>query len=200
LNKSSKPNGAQISNSPFLKLEEQLKSIIKSNEYLMNLFSIIEENELDCYLAAGCIMQSVWNHLLGFDLHYGVKDIDIVYFELDRTKALDIENCLNEKLPKGKEYDIVNQAFVHEWYEEEFNLKIAPYASCEQAISTWPTTANSLGMKYKNGEFEICAPFGLEDLFNLIVRPNKVMVPQKVFEVKSTQWVSKWPKLRVIEW
>lgn len=32
-------------------------------------------------LGAGGVAQTMWNHLHGFDLAYGIKDLDLVYFD-----------------------------------------------------------------------------------------------------------------------
>ena len=95
---------------------------------------------------------------------------------------------------------MVNQARVHLWYEEHFGIQIKPYRSCEDAIATWPTTATSLGITLDSGEFRVYAPFGLDDLFNLVVRPNKKLIPRKVYEDKVARWNLHWPKLRIIGW
>jgi hypothetical protein len=34
------------------------------------------------------------------------------------------------------------------------------------------------------GEFECCAPFGLDDLFGLVVRPNKRQITRAIYEAK----------------
>jgi hypothetical protein len=45
-----------------------------------------------------------------------------------------------------------------------------------------------------------CAPFGLDDLFGLIVRPNKSLVDRNVYEAKAARWAALWPRLTVIPW
>jgi hypothetical protein len=48
--------------------------------------------------------------------------------------------------------------------------------------------------------FAVCAPYGLTDLFGMVVRPNKVIVPRAVYEAKAARWAAVWPKLTVLAW
>ena len=41
----------------------------------------------------------------------------------------------------------MNETRVHLWYEAHFGYRIDPYASVEDAINTWPTTATSIGVR-----------------------------------------------------
>jgi hypothetical protein len=50
------------------------------------------------------------------------------------------------------------------------------------------------------GDFEVCAPFGLADLYYLIVRANPRLVSRAVYEAKAARWRSLWPALTVIPW
>lgn len=156
------------------------------------------------YLGAGCVAQTVWNHLHGFDLAYGIKDVDLVYFDAsDLTEASETatERRTNAVFGDlGVELDVKNEARVHLWYAQRFGEAIPPYTSSEDAISTWPTTASSIGVRYDGDEFIVCAPFGLDDMFDMIVRPNKRQVTQQVYERKAGRWAATWPKLTVLPW
>ena len=52
----------------------------------------------------------------------------------------------------------------------------------------------------QQGKIKIYAPYGLEDLFRLIIRPVKIDVTRKDYEEKAKKWKQKWPKLTVISW
>ena len=96
--------------------------------------------------------------------------------------------------------DVKNEARVHLWYAERIGRVIPPYRSTEDAISTWPTTASSIGIRYDDGDFVVCAPFGLADLFAMAVRPNKTIITRTVYEAKVVRWSEIWPKLSIIPW
>ncbi|WP_342548665.1 nucleotidyltransferase family protein [Paenibacillus sp. FSL P2-0089] len=157
------------------------------------------------YIGAGCLVQTVWNELTGRAPGYGISDIDIIYYD-----AADLSYTAEDAMvAKGRELfkdiaipvDLMNQARVHLWYPQKFGVEIQPYTSLEAAINSWPTTVTSLGARLElNGDWKVYAPFGLEDLFQLILRPNKALISEKIYEAKTQKWKSKWPELTVVPW
>ena len=157
------------------------------------------------YLGAGCIAQTVWNALHGFDLTLGIKDYDLVFFDdgdVSQQGERDTERRVDDLVSDlgAVVVDVTNEARVHMWYEERFGQPIEPYPSSEAAIATWPTTATSIGVRRSGGPLEVCAPFGLDDLFRMIVRPNKRLVTKGVYQAKAKRWQETWPRLMVLEW
>lgn len=157
------------------------------------------------YLGAGCISQTAWNVLHGFPPESNIKDYDLVYFDgSDLSYAA--ENLFIEKGASlfrdlQVRVEIKNEARVHLWYKERFGRSIEPYRSSEDAISAWPTTATSVGVTFRDGgKHVVFAPFGLSDLFGLVVRPNKRQATKEVYLEKVGRWTTFWPKLRVIPW
>jgi hypothetical protein len=155
------------------------------------------------YLGAGVIAQTVWNAAHGFHPLHGIKDADIVYFDSDdasgaaesRVQQQAVEAFADLSIP----IDVKNQARVHEWYEQKFGVPSPPLRSSEHAISTWPTTATSIGVRlHHDRTLTVCAPYGLRDLFALVVRPNKTLAPESVFAEKATRWKREWPCLLVV--
>ena len=57
--------------------------IVLANETIRALVNRLAELRLpDCYLAAGCLCQTVWNHVSGFPPAHGITDYDIFYCDL----------------------------------------------------------------------------------------------------------------------
>ncbi|MFD0869238.1 nucleotidyltransferase family protein [Paenibacillus residui] len=54
--------------------------------------------------------------------------------------------------------------------------------------------------KNDNDTWRLYAPFGLNDLLGLIVRPNKVQIIKEIYEKKVLRWKTNWPDLNVIPW
>ena len=79
---------------------------------------------------------------------------------------------------------------MHLWYPERFGYRIRSYRSSTNAIATFPTTATAIEVRRTHGEFEYCAPFGLDDLFSLVVRPNKKQMTRAIYEAKIERWRS----------
>jgi hypothetical protein len=146
----------------------------------------------------------VWNLLHGFEPAAGIKDYDLVYFDpIDLSD--EAERQIEEKVARRLSgldvvVDVKNEARVHLWYAERFGRHLEPYASTEDAIATWPTTASCVGVRQENDDFMVCAPFGLADLLGMVARPNKTIVTRDVYEEKVSRWAARWPRLRIIAW
>jgi hypothetical protein len=75
-----------------------------------------------------------------------------------------------------------------------------PYTSVADALRFWPETATSVAVRLtEHLGLEIAAPFGLDDLFGLIVRPGLRFHAAKrelfLDRVRTKQWLRKWPGL-----
>ncbi len=156
------------------------------------------------YLGASGVSQTVWNQLHGFAPAEAIKDYDIVYFDATDL-SVEAERAIEEQAAElfadlRITLDVKNEARVHLWYAERYGRTIVPYTCTEDAIATWPTTASSVGVRYDDGRFVVCAPFGLRDIFAMVARPNKAIVSQEVYHEKVQRWASRWPQLTVIPW
>lgn len=49
-------------------------------------------------------------------------------------------------------------------------------------------------------EIRVYAPHGYDDLFSLVVRPNRLLAPRHVYEAKTARWSQQWPDLTVLPW
>lgn len=181
-----------------------LEKVLSSDPTINNILHSAQDLHLpNWYLGASCVAQQVWNYVSGTKPNYK-SDYDLVYFDEDLNREKEVKNLRRAKRlfrPLEADIELTNEAKVHMWYEEEFGKKILPYTSTEDAISTWPTTASSIGVRYdNNGEFVVCAPFGLDDLFSMVLRPNKKLVTEEVYQRKVDKWTKNWPDLKVIPW
>lgn len=183
----------------------QLQGIVLKSQMLSALLRNWEKVALpDSWLVAGAIAQTVWNHRFGFPPAHGINDIDIVYFDAsDLSEDAEAEHAAGVRrafsdLPVW--IDVKNEARVHLWYEAKFGYSLKPYTSTTDAIATFPTTATAVGLCPRNGNLELCAPFGLSDLLGGIVRPNKRQIRREIYEQKVSRWVKLWPDLNVVGW
>jgi len=155
------------------------------------------------YVGAGCIAQTIWNIAHGERTTAHIEDHDVVYFDPDLAEAAEAgvaaRVCrLLRDLPVRP--DVKNQARVHLWYERRFGSRIRAYDSCEDAIATWPTTATALGVRLLDDGLAVHAPFGLDDLLALVVRPNRVQITPEIYRAKVERWIERWPLLEVLAW
>ena len=193
-------------------LNEQLlvlESILNKSKKIKEISRVLEqyskENQdfKNYYLAAGCINQTIFNYYHNYDLDYGIGDYDIVYYDEDTSYEKEdiIIKDLKERLKYlDLKFDIKNEKRVHIWYNEKYKTNRKEYESVEDAISKWGTTITCLGVRMENNKLIVCAPYGLNDLFNLILRPVKIDFTKEDYEKKVTKWTSKWELLKVIKY
>lgn len=157
------------------------------------------------YVAAGGVVQTIWNVATGRPPGDGIKDYDLVYFDGgDLSWEAEDEVIQAGRAAFGDlsvPVEIRNQARVHLWYERKFGMACPVYDSAEAAIDTYPATTSCVGVRAEmDGRLRVYAPHGLSDVFNLVVRPNPVLAPREVYEAKTRRWRRQWPDLTILPW
>ena len=185
--------------------EAKLAEVIAGSPLLAPMLAHWGEIEApDVWLAAGAIAQTCWNQRFGFDPLYGINDVDIVYFDpdhLDEASEARAAELIERLFPAVRvRCDVKNEARVHLWYRERFGYDIAPYRSIGDAVATFPTTATAIAVRPVAGSLDVIAPFGLDDLLDGVVRPNKQQITRQIYERKLERWRRFWPELRVVDW
>jgi uncharacterized protein len=197
-------DGDAFAHAPLARQVEALEAIVRTNPVVCRVLDRLPRLGLaSWYLGAGGITQTVWNHLHGLDPTHGIRDYDVVFHDpADLTEATErrIEADVTALVGGDVRLDVTNEARVHLWYERRFGRPLAPYRSAEHAISTWPTTASSVGVRADGGDFVVCAPFGLTDLYAMVVRANTALVDRSVYEAKAERWRREWPQVTVVPW
>jgi hypothetical protein len=188
-----------------LKTQNDLETALRHNKWLREILERFEAITLpDTWLVAGCIAQTIWNLGHGQPAEFGLKDVDLIYFD-EQDLSFEAEASHERRLRDLFQHlpiklDVKNEARVHLWYEDRFGDAIKPYSSSADAIATFPTTATAVGVRQIRSKFECCAPFGLDDLFNLVVRPNKRQITRAIYEAKVGRWRAIWPRLTFLPW
>jgi hypothetical protein len=160
----------------------------------------------DWWLTAGVLFQTVWNSITGRPPGTGIRDADLFYFDADTSwEAEDAAIRAGADLFAGLPVpvEIRNEARVHLWYAERFGVP-APAAfrnTCE-AIDAFAAVCCSVGLTVgEDGDPRVYAPYGYDDLFGLVLRPNPHSpAPRHVYESKAERWVEHWPELTVLPW
>ena len=109
----------------------------------------------------------------------------------------DIANICNNFI-----WEVTNQAYVHLWFEECFGQSVQPLKNIEEAVATWPEFATSVGITLSQAEnFEIIAPFGLDDLFEMRVRHNPARASVAAFRsrIATKRYKERWPNVLIME-
>jgi len=182
-----------------------LTNLIRRTQWLMDLLSFLEAHgPTQASVGAGAIAAQVWNDSHRNDDRHGIKDIDVVYFDPDdpiKSSEEELEETLASAFaPLGLPFDVKNQARVHLWYREKFGYEIPPYPDLKSAVATWPTTATAVAVNTSQGDLNIIAPFGLDDLLGGTVRPNKTQITEDIYERKVARWRDVWPDLQFLSW
>ncbi|MEM1413348.1 MAG: nucleotidyltransferase family protein [Myxococcota bacterium] len=156
-------------------------------------------------VAAGAIVGTVWNVLTGREPTQGIADLDVVFHDagaehdaLETHAKARLEALLGPRFPWPIE--VVNQARVHEWYEGSFGRAARPFTSLDDAMRHWPTTATAVALEPRDHAVHVHAPFGLEDLLAMRVRPNRVLAPEATYRRKTERWKALWPEIEVEPW
>lgn len=183
--------------------------ILKKNKELMEILDYIAELKLpNFYIAAGSIFQTVWNYYDGKELNYGIKDIDVIYFDnsdIRVEKDLEYYNIIKNYVKQKNlnyEIDVSNEARMHLWKMEHgqgSNLK--PYKNSEDAISKWIATIHAIGITKENNQIRVYAPYELSDIFSKTIRPIKHNGNSKeLYNKKVSSWNERFKGLTIIEW
>jgi hypothetical protein len=185
--------------------KDEFQKIIYSNDWFMEVLRTVRKcNPPNWYVGAGVIRNIVWDHFHSYKYQTPVKDIDVAFFDendLSQERDQNIQNQLQAIQPEIL-WEATNQASVHLWFENYFGYPVNPLKSCEDAIATWPETVTSIGVRLLDDDsLKIEAPFGFEDLFNMILRRNPSRLTIDLFKKRyqEKQIIKKWPKVKVID-
>ena len=188
-------------------LDEQLEifeNILLQNETLKEILVRLQETSLEnYYIGAGSINQTIFNYYHDNKLDFGINDYDIVYFDRDTSyeKEDEIIKEVEEKLNGiDAKFDIKNEARVHIWYSEKYHTKKEAYTSVENAVSRWGTTVTCVGVRLEKDKLKVFAPYGLNDIFNMIIKPVKCDSTKEQYDARCKKWKEKWPKLEIVSW
>ena len=177
----------------------QLQRLIASDHQRMRVLGLVRDLALpDCWVAAGFVRNCVWDFLHEHPASPLPQDIDVIWYDPEQaTPAHDavLEAALREQ-DNTLNWSVKNQARMHQRNAD------MPYRSAADAMRYWPETATAVGVRLcHRGAIEVAAPFGLDDLFELIVRPTERFQTEKypVFaeRVRSKNWHAVWPGLKI---
>ena len=186
-------------------LEARLARIVTESPTLMRVLTTLRALDLPQWrLVSGAVYQTVWNSLTGRDPDYGVRDYDLAYFDPDTS--WDAEDAFIKRVaaafeaPLSQMVEVRNQARVHLWFEGKFKEPYTALKSADEALERFVSPAFSCGLKLlPDNKIDIVAPFGLDDLFAMYIRPNPLR-PLAQGWVRTTRSAkARWPELTVAE-
>ena len=155
----------------------------------------------DCYLTAGCLFQTVWNHLSGRSPEWGIKDYDVFYFD-DRDLSWDAEDRIIRRIADATAdlpifIETKNQARVHLWYPERFGSDYPQLGSARAGIDLYLISCTCIGIEVRTGD--LYAPNGLDDLVAGVLRMNPRNPKRNLFLEKAKSYQQRWPWLKIVD-
>ena len=184
-------------------LEARLEAILRAAPSLMQVLETTRDLDLpDSLIFSGAIYQKILNHLTGRTPDYGIKDYDLAYFDMSNL-SYDAEDRVIRRVaaafapPLSDLVEVRNQARVHLWFETKFGEPYAPLQSSAEALTRFTSPTFAVGARLEgDGQMTIVAPFGLEDIFDLRLRPNP-MRQTNGFMRTALAAQHRWPELRI---
>jgi len=179
--------------------EDRLRKLLSANRSVMDDLKTVRSLTLPqgC-VGAGYVRNLVWDHLHGYSGRTPLNDIDVLYYDANRTEESEevaAEQRLKEMNPKPN-WSVKNQARMHLRNRED------PYVSIADAMKRWPETATAVAIYLdQQDEIVIVAPYGLSDLFELKVRKCPLFASRENFEqrIRNKNWLALWPKLTIVD-
>ena len=150
------------------------------------------------WIGAGFVRDAVWDRLHDRAPAPPAGDVDVLWHAPGEGAARDAEAqaALGAACP-GVDWSVKNQARMHARNGD------APYRDVADAMRHWPETATAVAVRIDSaGMVEVAAPYGLDDLFALLVRPTARFAVEKraIFDARVTgkAWLARYPQLRIV--
>ena len=187
-------------------LTERLVEIIRVDPGLMHVLRVVRGLDLpDWRVVSGAVYQAVWNAKTGRPAGYGIKDYDLAYFDASDV-SYEAEDVIIKRVaaafeePFRSQVEVRNQARVHLWFENRFGEPYTPLTSTDEALSRFVAPTFAVGIRLEADDaISVAAPFGLEDVFAMTIRPNPNRPLAKGWARTIENARDRWPELTVIE-
>jgi hypothetical protein len=184
-------------------LGARLERILRASLSLTAVLETARDLDLpDWLIVSGAVYQRVLNHLTGRDPDYGIKDYDLVYFDASDT-SYEAEDVVIRRVAAAFEpplrdmVEVRNQARVHLWFEGKFGEPYTPLGSSAEALERFVSPLFAVGARLEaDDRLTLIAPFGLDDLFAMRLRPN----PRRQtggFGRTAANLKGRWPEVSV---
>jgi uncharacterized protein len=184
----------------------RIEEIVRGDPDLFPLLTAARELGLPQWrVVAGCLYQTVWNVLTNRPARTGIRDYDLIYFD-DRDLSREAEDQVEQRVALHMRHlpapvEVRNQARVHLWFKQRFGADYAPLRCADEALTRYASVVHAVGVRLEpDGSLAIAAPFGLDDLFNMVIRPNRAIDNAASHEAKAARGKAIWPEVTVIPW
>ena len=180
-----------------MKRFDDLQVLLAADSARMRVLAMVANLRLpDCWVGAGFVRSCVWDHLHGRHRSPLPADIDVIWHDPRQpaaTRDRELEHILTG-LDGTLAWSVKNQARMHVRNGD------APYCDATDAMRFWPETATAVAVRLsESGTIEVAAPFGLDDLFGMTVRPTARFADARHAlygeRMQAKRWRDSWPLL-----
>ena len=182
-------------------LEDRLRTIVREAPSLNTVLKVARALALpDWMIFSGAVYQPVWNSLTGRSPEHGLSDYDLVYFDASDT-GWDAEDRVIRRVAAAMPATLCgpvearNQARVHLWFRDHFGEDYTPLKCSAEALERFTAPAFAVAVRLEvDGALSIFAPYGLEDLFAMRLRPT-TNPPALGFAKTVAKARARWPEI-----
>jgi uncharacterized protein len=181
----------------------RLAEIVQADPDPMLLLGRLRDLDLpEWRLVSGALYGTVWNALTGRPRRHGIKDYDIAYFD-GGDLSWEAEDAVIRRVDAataelGLAVETRNQARVHLWFERRFGIAVPPLRSTDESLTRYASIVHAVGVRLRaDGALDIVAPFGLNDLFIMRIRPNRVLDNGPSHAEKAARAKTMWPEVSI---
>jgi uncharacterized protein len=156
-------------------------------------------------LVAGCLYQTVWNVLTDRPRGTGINDYDLIYFDATDV-SFDAEDRVIQRVAGAMPQlpapvEVRNQARVHLWFEQRFGQPYPPLANADESLTRYASKTHAVGVRLEaDGRLDSIAPFGWDDMFNMVIRPNHALDNAETHMRKARRAQAIWPQVTILPW
>lgn len=187
-------------------LTNRLTDLVRADAGLMHVLTTVRALDLpDWWLVSGAVYQAVWNAQTGRPAGYGIKDYDLAYFD-GSDLSYDAEDGVIKRVaaafdePFRSQVEVRNQARVHLWFQDRFGEPYEALGSTDEALGRFVAPTFAVGVRLEADDaISIAAPFGLDDVFAMTIRPNPNRPLARGWAKTIDNARGRWPELTVIE-
>ena len=184
----------------------RFETIIRTDPDLMHLLERLRPLGLPQWrLVAGCLYQTVWNRLTHRPRGTGIKDYDLIYYDSDDA-SWDAEDAVIQRVAATTRdcvgpVEVRNQARVHLWFSERFGCAYPRLVTADESLRYYASIVHAVGVRLEeDGRLDIVAPFGFDDMFAMVVRPNRTLANAASHTAKAQRAKAIWPEIVVVPW
>jgi hypothetical protein len=184
--------------------ESRLIDLVRSSSLMMGALRTARRVGPPNWLIGGAVIRDrVWNHLHGISGCAPKKDVDLSFFDAESPGDDSERSFLGDltKLAPDISWGVTNQAQVHLWYPRVYGLELPPLRCAADAVRTWADTTIAVAVRLMaDDSIRVVAPFGLDDFFGLLCRPNPAACSEALYSrhIARQRLRARWPRVQIL--